>query len=731
MSENWEQVKEILASALEQNPAERSGFVRQACGENDALRAEVESLLQDHDFADTLLENSPVTPGALSWRAQEMIGKRIGAYRIIGKCGQGGMAVVYLGERDDQHYRKRVAIKMVSHASGNETILQRFRNERQTLAALDHPNIVKLLDGGSTEDGLPYLVMDFVDGVPINQYCDSHQLSIPDRLKLFRTVCAAVHYAHLSSVIHRDLKPGNILISSDGTPRLLDFGIAKLLNPEFLPTPLVTQSDWRPMTPDYASPEQVRGEAITGATDIYSLGVLLYELLTGHRPYRAAGRSFLEFERLVCEEEAERPSLVVGKTEEKGPPEGGTAVAITPALVGQARGVGAAELRRHLRGDLDTIVMKALRKKPQHRYSSAQELSEDIERHLTGMPVKARRATFAYRIGRFLHRHRESSAASLVALALVIGLGSWELIRTRKQNAAQQLPTSHQIQARPSVAILGFKNISSRAETAWISTALSEMLATELAAGEKLRTVPGETVARTKIELALPDGETLASATLGRLRQNLGSDFVVLGSYFDLGREGGGQIRIDIRLQDATKGETVAAHSETGTETQLLELVSRAGASLRKHFGVPAISQIESVGIRASTPSNPEAMRLYSEGLARLRAFDAVAARDLLRQAVAADPSYPLAHSALGKAWQTLGYDLNALQEAKQALDLASDLSRENHLLIQARYYETSRDWPKAIETYRVLFGFFPDNLEYGLYLAAAQTLGVSGKDGD
>jgi len=318
-----------------------------------------------------------------------MIGRKIGAYRIIGRCGQGGMAVVYQGERDDQQFRKRVAIKMLSGWGSSKAIRQRFFNERQTLATLDHPNIVKLLDGGSTDDGLPYLVMDFVDGVPIDKYCDLKRLSIPERLQLFRTVCAAVQYAHDRAVIHRDLKPGNILITNDGTPRLLDFGIAKL-NSEFTQAPRVSQTDWRPMTPDYASPEQVRGEAITNASDIYSLGVLLYELLTGHRPYRVREHSFFEFERLVCEVEPELPSSVIEWTVERGSADATTSVAITPELLSQARGLGPTELRRRLQGDLDTIVMKALRKEPHQRYASVQQLSDDIERHLTGKPVRAR-----------------------------------------------------------------------------------------------------------------------------------------------------------------------------------------------------------------------------------------------------------------------------------------------------------------------------------------------------
>ena len=262
MSEKWDQVKEILALALEREPGERGSFIRKACGEDKELRAEVESLAAHYNGADSLLENSPAAD-LLTIQPDRIIGKRLGAYRVVRAIGHGGMAVVYLGERDDDNFRKSVAIKMVMPGPNSEEIFRRFRNERQALAAIDHPNIVKLLDGGSTEEGLPYLVMDYVDGMPIDQYCDVHRLSIEARLQLFRTVCSAVQYAHEQLIIHRDLKPGNILITRHGVPRLLDFGIAKMLNPEFFQTALITQTNWRPMTPEYASPEQVRGQSVT------------------------------------------------------------------------------------------------------------------------------------------------------------------------------------------------------------------------------------------------------------------------------------------------------------------------------------------------------------------------------------------------------------------------------------------------------------------------------------
>src|SRR5208337_3562787 len=246
----WHQVREILATALEMRPEERTGFVRLACGSDQALFAEVESLLLHHDQADSLLENTPAAHW-LSFEAAAWTGKRLGAYRVVRKLGEGGMAVVYLGERDDEHYQKRVAIKMLRPGFCTAEIIHRFRNERQTLATLDHPNIVKLLDGGSTGDGLPYLVMDYVEGVRIDEYCGSNRLSVRSRVQLFLSVCDAVSYAHQNLVIHRDLKPDNILITQDGVPRLLDFGIAKLLDPALFHTRLVTQTTWRPMTPEY------------------------------------------------------------------------------------------------------------------------------------------------------------------------------------------------------------------------------------------------------------------------------------------------------------------------------------------------------------------------------------------------------------------------------------------------------------------------------------------------
>jgi len=726
MIDSWARTKELFGLALDHEPDARRAFLQQICGADEALRIEVESLLASHERAGSILENT----GAQPWHATpaiNMIGRIVGDYRVISEAGRGGTSVVYLAERADQHYQKRVAIKILRSAGESAEILQRFRNERQTLAELNHPNIVTLLDGGTTSEGLPYLVMDFVEGMPIDRYCDAHLLSINERLEMFRTVCESVDYAHRNGVIHRDLKPSNILVTNEAVPRLLDFGIAKLRDPKrFALTTMVTLIGAQAMTPEYASPEQVRGQAVSLATDLYSLGVLLYVLLCGHHPYRAKDGSLLALEKMICEQEPVRLSVAVTRSDDSGAGTNATTT-LTPQSVAAQRAQRPATLVRELRGDLDAIAMKALSKEPQRRYLSAIEFSDDIGRYLAGMPVSARRSRVLYRSGKFIARHRESLAVALIVLAAAGGAATWQLQRFR--TASSVAVTNVPLSVRRSIAVLGFWNLSQRDDTAWLATALSEMLTTDLAAGGKLRLLPGDTVARAKVELSLPDVASLSTNALSSVRRNLGSDYVISGSYLDLGTAAGGRIRLDLHLQDAATGETLTSVSEQGSEAQLFDIVSRTGARLRERLGVSDVAAAESTGVQGSMPSSTEAAKLYAEGLDELRAFDALAARDLLSQAEVAEPAFPLTHAALAKVWLALGYDDKARQEARTAMDTAGKLSRENQLLAAGQYYEAIKNWEPSIEAYRTLFNFFPDNPEYGLALSNAQIEAGQGKD--
>lgn len=421
--DQWARIKPIFAEAAEQPAAERAAFIRARCDGDELLIAEVVSLLGAHDQAGLFIEGLPevnITSAGDSQAPDMMIGRLVGAYELVREIGRGGMGSVYLASRADDQFRKLVAVKLINTNFDNESITRRFRNERQILASLDHQNIARLLDGGTTEEGSPYFVMEYIEGKSIRDYCDIHRLSTDQRLRLFRDVCSAVHYSHQNLVVHRDLKPSNILVTEDGTVKLLDFGIAKLIGASaiFGEASLPTS---RVMTPEYASPEQVRGESITTASDTYSLGVMLYELLCGHRPYRIATTSPLEMIRAICEQEPERPSTAVGRTETTNSAHG--EVALTPEAVSKARDSQPDRLRRQLEGDLDNIVLKAMRKEPQRRYSSVEQFSEDLRRYLDGRPVIARKDTFSYRAGKFVRRNRFGvSAAAFIVLLLVLGL---------------------------------------------------------------------------------------------------------------------------------------------------------------------------------------------------------------------------------------------------------------------------------------------------------------------
>jgi serine/threonine-protein kinase len=389
--DRWQEIQGLFQQAAELDTAAQAVFLAEACLTDAELRGEVEALLraERRSGAGTFIADAigRAARDLAIAAAASRVGDRVGPYQLVREIGHGGMGTVYLAERVDEQYRASVAIKFVRSASPAAELERRFRAERQILAALTHPNIAWLLDGGTAPDGTPYLVMEYVDGAPIDAWCDHRGLGLEGRLALFQRVCAAVQYAHQALVVHRDLKPSNILVTADGTPKLVDFGIAKLLA-EGDAEATGTQ---RLLTPAYGSPEQARGGHITVATDVYSLGGVLFKLLTGHTPFDFTGATPAEVERRLADEAAPLPSATA-----------------LPAVV----------WRRRLRGDLDTIVLKALRKEPERRYTSVEQLADDVRRHLEGRPVRARPDTLTYRAGRFATRHRWGVAATAVLAAL-------------------------------------------------------------------------------------------------------------------------------------------------------------------------------------------------------------------------------------------------------------------------------------------------------------------------
>jgi eukaryotic-like serine/threonine-protein kinase len=452
-SDIWHRVQSVLDAALDAPPPDRDALLDEACAGDPAFRAEVARLLAFCDQAQHFLEQpaaefaSPLIADATT--ADSLVGRQIGAYHILGEAGSGGMGTVYVAERNDDQYRKRVALKIVRRSIDCAHAIRRFIEERQILASMEHPDIARLLDGGVTDSGLPYFVMEYVQGTPIDRYCDERRLNVPDRLGLFCRICDAVQYAHRNLVVHRDIKPSNILVTADGDVKLLDFGIAQLLRPETEAAHPVTML--RPMTPEYASPEQVRGAMTSTASDVYSLGVLLYRLLTGKSPYPARDVSAFALARAVLDTEPDRPSAVTGRGSRRGEPADAAAAAIAAT-----RRTTPDALQRALSGDLDAVTLKALQKDAAQRYVSVEQFAADIRRHLESRPVLAGPVTLRYRGVRFVRRNRMLViAAGMIAASLLGGtvIAAWQAgratshariaaverdrARTEAENAAQ------------------------------------------------------------------------------------------------------------------------------------------------------------------------------------------------------------------------------------------------------------------------------------------------------
>lgn len=475
--ERWQRIDDLFAAALEIEPSDRDAWLSAECAGDAELLAHVRRLLRRADEAKAVLGDSVTRYASdiLESLGGEAVadealasGTRIGPYRLIREVGRGGMGTVYLAERADAEFEKQVALKLVRRGMDTEDVLLRFRFERQILASLEHPSIARLYDGGAAPDGRPYLVMEYIEGEPITSYADTNELGIDERLRLFGDVCDAVAFAHRNLVVHRDIKPSNILIDATGSPKLLDFGIARLLDPSAPDTGPVTRTGLRLLTPEYASPEQRRGLPVTTATDVYSLGLVLYELLTGTRA---------DPERL------QRPSTAAEND----------------------------AWRRRLRGDLDTIILRALADDPERRYASADQLADDIDRHLQQLPVRARGDSMRYRAGRFVRRHRGVvAAAALIVLSLVSGLGAalWQA-----GQAARERDEANRERARAEQVSEFVLNLFGS----------SDPLQPESGDTMRVRAIVGQGADRVRAELAgQPQLQAQMLTMLGRVFRNLG-----------------------------------------------------------------------------------------------------------------------------------------------------------------------------------------------------------------
>ncbi len=681
------------------SPADRESAIARLCAGQPELEREVRSLLASADNVGAFLgkpalgrDAEQIAREAALEANDELIGTTLGPYQVVKRHATGGMGTVYRGQRADGQFDQSVAVKVVKRGMDTEEVLRRFADERQTLAALDHPNIARLIDAGATPDGRPFIVMEFVEGLPIDQYCDRQRLGVRARIELFRRVCDAVQHAHQNLVIHRDIKPGNILVTPDGVPKLLDFGISKLLDPATA-RPHATADADRRLTPEYASPEQIEGRPVSTATDVYSLGVVLYELLTAARPYHLAVRTTEELRRVVCHTLPPAPSSAVQLSAARAgmphstkaragtaPTGSGTASARSsqtqaagtptdpPTDIPRTRGVTSTKLRSVLPGDLDHIVMLALRKEPARRYASAEQFAADITRYLEGLPVRARRDTPAYRASKFIRRHRVGVTATVAAITLLAGATVALSIQSRRLAAQRDdlIATNHSLDETRNylVAVLGGAETGNLGPDAKLADVLN-------AATTALQDTPPQD-ARTRGVSQLALGRALMSlGLLPRARELLVASEVSLAG---LAPDAPTRRDLATALGELLFFEGKHAEAESAFRTLLAQERAAPTPSRRSDTGATSREGLILNNLGASLRLQGKA----EEALSVQREALAARQRDLPAEALPIAES----HNNIGTALFQLGKYEEAAEQLTKALEIRRKRLRADHPLI-------------------------------------------------